>query len=76
MANLVKAIHQAIVDILLSTRAVEDPETRLNIAKLEYRNEISILSGNYLLVIACTGLAHLRITKVVEIVTVAIFEFT
>ena len=35
LANLVKAIHQAIVDILLSTRAVEDPETRSNIAKLE-----------------------------------------
>ena len=55
---------------------MEDPETRADLAQLEYGNKISILSGDYLLANACTGLAHLRVTKIVEIVAIAIGEFT
>ena len=39
----------------------------MDLAQLEYGNKISILSGDYLLANARTGLAHLRITKIVEI---------
>ena len=48
----------------------------MDLAQLEYGNKISILSGDYLLANARTGLAHLRITKIVEIYEVAIGEFT
>ena len=35
-------------------------QVRSNLAQLEYGNKISILSGDYLLANACTGLASLR----------------
>jgi len=76
MIHTAQAIHQAVVNIPVNTGAVEDPEARADLAQLEYGNKISILSGDYLLANACTGLAHLRITKIVEIVAVAIGEFT
>ena len=44
--------------------------------QLEYGNKISILGGDYLLANASTGLAALRIPKIVEIVSIAIAEFT
>ena len=54
----------------------EDEELRTMLSQLEYGNKISILGGDYLLANASTGLASLRIPKVVEIVSIAIAEFT
>lgn len=44
--------------------------------RLEYGNKIAILGGDYLLANACTGLADLRNTKIVEMVSSAIADFT
>ena len=44
--------------------------------QLEYGNKIAILGGDYLLAHACTGLADLRNTHVVELISMAIADFT
>jgi decaprenyl-diphosphate synthase subunit 2 len=44
--------------------------------QLEYGNKIAILGGDYLLANACTGLADLRNTYIVEMISIAIAEFT
>ncbi|XP_023321309.1 decaprenyl-diphosphate synthase subunit 2 [Eurytemora carolleeae] len=69
-------IHQSVVNIPVNIQLEPDLEIRNVLGQLEYGNKISILSGDYLLANACTGLAALRITKIVELVSVAIVEFT
>ena len=55
-----------------------DEDIRSSLLQLEYGTKISILGGDYLLANASTGLPLLgfRIPKVVEIVSIAIAEFT
>ena len=49
---------------------------REDLLQLEYGNKIAILGGDYLLANACTGLADLRNTYIVEMISIAIAEFT
>jgi len=76
MINTAQAIHQSVVNLPVNIASEEDEELRGILSQLEYGNKISILGGDYLLANACTGLAALRITKIVEIISIAIAEFT
>jgi len=76
MIHTAQCIHQSVVNIPVNTLEELDTVAREDLAQLEYGNKISILGGDYLLANACTGLAALRVTKVVEIVAIAIGEFT
>ena len=53
-----------------------DDILRDDLLQLEYGNKIAILGGDYLLANACTGLADLRNTYIVEMISIAIAEFT
>jgi len=76
MINTAQAIHQSVVNLPVNIASEPDEELRSILSQLEYGNKISILGGDYLLANACTGLAALRITKIVEIISIAIAEFT
>jgi len=76
MIHSAQSIHQSVVNIPVNVGAEPDEQVRSVLGQLEYGNKISILSGDYLLANACTALASLRITKIVELVSVAIIEFT
>jgi len=75
MIHSAQCIHQSVVNVPVNI-AKEPEEVRPVLYQLEYGNKISILSGDYLLANACTGLAALRIPKIVELVSQAIIEFT
>lgn len=76
MINTGQAIHQSVVNLPVNIAEEPDDDIRSVLQQLEYGNKISILGGDYLLANASTGLAALRIPKIVEIVSVAIAEFT
>jgi len=76
MINTGQAIHQSIVNLPVNIASEPDDDIRSVLLQLEYGNKISILGGDYLLANASTGLAALRIPKIVEIVSIAIAEFT
>lgn len=76
MIHTAQSIHQSVVNIPVDVTQEPDEEVRAILSQLEYGNKISILSGDYLLANACVSLASLRITKIVEIVSIAIAEFT
>jgi len=76
MINTGQAIHQSVVNLPVNIASEPDEDIRSILLQLEYGNKISILGGDYLLANASTGLASLRIPKIVEIVSVAIAEFT
>jgi len=76
MINTGQAIHQSVVNLPVNIAEEPDDDIRSVLLQLEYGNKISILGGDYLLANASTGLAALRIPKIVEIVSIAIAEFT
>jgi len=76
MINTGQAIHQSVVNLPVNIAAEEDEDIKSVLFQLEYGNKISILGGDFLLANASTGLASLRIPKIVEIVSIAIAEFT
>jgi len=76
MINTAQAIHKSVVNLPVNIASEPDEDVRSILSQLEYGNKISILGGDYLLANACTGLAALRITKIVEIISIAIAEFT
>lgn len=76
MIHTAQEIHKSVVNVPTNISKEEDPDLRAVLAQLEYGNKISILGGDYLLANACTGLAALRVTKLVEVVSIAIAEFT
>merc|ERR1719239_1753304 len=76
MIHTAQSIHQSVVNLPVNIAEEEDEELRTMLAQLEYGNKISILGGDYLLANACVSLAGLRVTKIVEIVSIAIAEFT
>lgn len=76
MIHTAQEIHKSVVNVPTNISEEEDPDLRAVLSQLEYGNKISILGGDYLLANACTGLASLRVTKLVEIVAIAIAEFT
>jgi geranylgeranyl pyrophosphate synthase len=49
---------------------------RFCFVQLEYGNKIAILGGDHLLAKACVGLANLRNPYIVELVSIAISDFT
>ena len=67
MINTAQAIHKSVVNLPVNIASEPDEDVRSILSQLEYGNKISILGGDYLLANACTGLAALRITKIVEI---------
>merc|ERR1719225_642515 len=75
MIHTAQSIHQSVVNLPVNVGEEEDEELRTMLSQLEYGNKISILSGDYLLANACVSLAGLRVTKIVEIVSIAIAEF-
>merc|ERR1719278_1581920 len=76
MIHTGEAIHQSVVNLPVNIANEPDEDIRSILLQLEYGNKISILGGDYLLANASTGLASLRIPKIVEIVSVAISEFS
>jgi hypothetical protein len=60
----------------VNTQQEPDEILRDDLLQLEYGNKIAILGGDYLLANACTGLADLRNTYIVEMISIAIAEFT
>eukprot|EP00088_Acartia_fossae_P006009 TRINITY_DN12738_c0_g1_i4.p1 TRINITY_DN12738_c0_g1~~TRINITY_DN12738_c0_g1_i4.p1 ORF type:complete len:403 (-),score=77.63 TRINITY_DN12738_c0_g1_i4:207-1388(-) len=76
MIHSAQCIHQSVVNVPVNISKEPDPEMRSVLYQLEYGNKIAILSGDYLLANACTGLAAFRIPKVVELISQAIIEFT
>merc|ERR1719166_342492 len=76
MINTGQAIHQSVVNLPVNIADEPDEDIRSVLLQLEFGNKISILGGDYLLANASTGLASLRIPKIVEIVSLAISEFS
>ncbi|CAL4169353.1 unnamed protein product, partial [Meganyctiphanes norvegica] len=70
MIHTAHLIHKGVVN--LSPAVFSDGTT---LQDMEFGNKIAILSGDYLLANACTGLASLRNTHVVELVSTAISDF-
>ena len=60
----------------LFSNQFSDSPTKDDLLQLEFGNKIAILTGDYLLAQSCVALADLRNTYVVEIVTMAIADFT
>ena len=76
MIHTGEAIHQSVVNLPVNIADEPDEDIRNVLLELEFGNKISILGGDYLLANASTGLASLRIPKIVEITSVAISEFS
>ena len=73
-----QAIHKSVLNLPPGFHEDLDDssEVKEDLLKLEYGNKIAILGGDYLLASACTGLADLRNTYVVEMISVSIADFT
>lgn len=69
MIHTAHLIHKGVVNL---SPTVFDGTT---LQDMEFGNKIAILSGDYLLANACTGLATLRNTMVVELISTAISDF-
>lgn len=69
MIHTAHLIHKGVVNL---SPTVFDGTT---LQDMEFGNKIAILSGDYLLANACTGLAALRNTVVVELISTAISDF-
>ena len=76
MIHTGEAIHQSVVNLPVNIADEPDEDIRNVLLQLEFGNKISILGGDYLLANASTGLASLRVPKIVEMVSVAISEFS
>ena len=76
MIHTGEAIHQSVVNLPVNIADEPDEDIRNILLQLEFGNKISILGGDYLLANASTGLASLRVPKIVEMVSVAISEFS
>ncbi|XP_076046748.1 all trans-polyprenyl-diphosphate synthase PDSS2-like [Oratosquilla oratoria] len=70
MIHTAHLIHKGVVN--LSSSIFTDGTT---LEDMQFGNKIAILSGDYLLANACTGLAGLRNTQVVELIGTAISDF-
>lgn len=70
------SIHKSVMNLPLDLPEGSSEEIKDDLFQLEYGNKIAILGGDYLLANACVGLANLRNTYIVEMVAIAIGEFT
>ena len=77
MINAAQAIHKSVLNLPLSLSEEDEQKEDLkeDLAQLEYGNKLAILGGDYLLASACTGIAELRNTLIVEMIAVSIAEF-
>lgn len=69
MIHTAHLLHKGVVNIhkdMFDGTTLED---------MQFGNKIAILAGDYLLANACTGMAALRNTKVVELISTAISDF-
>ena len=74
MISAAYSIHKSVLN--LPYELPEDKDDKEDLLQLEYGNKIAILGGDYLLANACVGLADLRNTYIVEMISIAIGEFT
>ena len=77
MVVAAQAIHKSVLNLPLSLSEGDQQKEyfKEDLAQLEYGNKLAILGGDYLLASACTGLADLRNTHVVEMIAISIAEF-
>ena len=77
MVVAAQAIHKSVLNLPLSLSEEDEQKEDLkdDLAQLEYGNKLAILGGDYLLASACTGIAELRNTHIVEMIAVSIAEF-
>ena len=77
MINAAQAIHKSVLNLPISLSEEDEKNQSLkdDLSQLEYGNKLAILGGDYLLATACTGIAELRNTHVVEMISVSIAEF-
>ena len=77
MINAAQAIHKSVLNlpITLSEEDQQNEGLKDDLSQLEYGNKLAILGGDYLLASACTGIAELRNTHIVEMIAVSIAEF-
>ena len=77
MINAAQAIHKSVLNLPLSLSEEDEQKENLkdDLSQLEYGNKLAILGGDYLLASACTGIAELRNTHIVEMIAVSIAEF-
>ena len=69
-------IHRSVLNLPNDFHEEPESEEKDDLLLLEYGNKIAILGGDYLLANACTGLASLRNTYIVEMISKAIADFT
>jgi decaprenyl-diphosphate synthase subunit 2 len=76
MISAAQSIHKTVLNLPHEIPNNADADTKDDLQQLEYGNKIAILGGDYLLANACVGLADLRNTYIVEMMAIAIGEFT
>ena len=76
MISAAYSIHKSVMNLPYELPNDATDETKEDLQQLEYGNKIAILGGDYLLANACVGLAALRNTYIVEMISIAIGEFT
>lgn len=76
MISAAYSIHKSVLNLPFELPEDSSEDTKDDLNQLEYGNKIAILGGDYLLANACVGLADLRNTYIVEMVAIAISEFT
>lgn len=76
MISAAYSIHKSVLNLPHELPTGADDDAKEDLSQLEYGNKIAILGGDYLLANACVGLADLRNTYIVEMIAIAIGEFT
>lgn len=76
MISAAYSIHKSVLNLPNELPLEAEEDAKDDLLQLEYGNKIAILGGDYLLANACVGLADLRNTYIVEMMAIAIGEFT
>ena len=76
MISAAYSIHKSVMNLPYELPNDTSEDIRDDLQQLEYGNKIAILGGDYLLANACVGLAALRNTFIVEMISISIGEFT
>jgi len=76
MVSASYSIHKSVMNLPFELPNESSEDTKDDLQKLEFGNKIAILLGDKLLADACVGLAGLRNTYLVELISAAIGGFT
>ena len=76
MVSASYSIHKSVMNLPFELPNDSSEDTKDDLQKLEFGNKIAILLGDKLLADACVGLAGLRNTYLVELISAAIGGFT